>query len=357
MSIIKLNDVVSLCSGFGQILFALKNANVDIDTFYYSEVNKYANKFLIQNIDNYQNINEIGDIFGIDISKYNYLQDDIQLLSVLIPRSFYKNNKMQDFLLKVSTWIKLNPDNIIFETIPEILTKYKNILGQIKELAFGYNILVTKYISKDYGLPQNRERVHIILTKREFKYPDKYFSDLSMCDLFEEKTNKKYSVNKTTLNRLSKKSVLGELKPYVTTEFSKMEIVNWDETFNKDKLSYAIFDFGKGKRSAYYQLYNPQSIAPTLDADNIIKVIDYDFTDSKVKSIILATLPPKHKLFNILEKTNVRRLTPREYFNLQGFSIFDFDFNGISDTQLYNMVEGSQDANILSKIFKKIFCE
>lgn len=58
------------------------------------------------------------------------------------------------------------------------------------------------------------------------------------------------------------------------------------------------------------------------------------------------------------EDYRIRKLTPREFFRLMGFSDADFDkIHGISNTQLYKMAGNSIVVNVLEAIFKQLFKE
>lgn len=60
-----------------------------------------------------------------------------------------------------------------------------------------------------------------------------------------------------------------------------------------------------------------------------------------------------------IDKLDIRRLTPREYWRLMGFS--DEDFNKVdgvlSDTQLYKQAGNSIVVNVLEEILKNLLIE
>jgi site-specific DNA-cytosine methylase len=291
-------------------------------------------------------------------------------LSVLIPRRLYKNNNFDEFksLIDRIKNIKLNKGvkNIIIETIPEINSKkYSNMLDLIK--CIDVNIHMDTLSSKDYGIPQNRQRTYIIFSKINSNPLNLTRTSCSPLSAFlDTNVDDKYIMDTNSKNRLSKRTIKDKNRNLLGIETSIMHIVNWDKGYIRDELSYIWFDFGsnigkkKSTRNLYYQLFNINAISPTIDSDNVIKIIDYDFSQSNVTSIILSTLPPHHKLFNILDKSIVRQLTPSEYFRLQGIN--EYYINNIrnikvSDTQKYNMAEGGQDINILRRIIINLLNE
>ena len=59
----------------------------------------------------------------------------------------------------------------------------------------------------------------------------------------------------------------------------------------------------------------------------------------------------------VSDGSDVRRLTPKEYFRLMGFDDADVDLlveNGISKTQLYKMAGNSIVVNVLEFLFCQI---
>lgn len=60
----------------------------------------------------------------------------------------------------------------------------------------------------------------------------------------------------------------------------------------------------------------------------------------------------------MIDKDKYRKLTPREYFRLMGFTDEDYELlanNGISKTQLYKMAGNSIVVNVLEALFKQLY--
>lgn len=60
----------------------------------------------------------------------------------------------------------------------------------------------------------------------------------------------------------------------------------------------------------------------------------------------------------MVDKNKYRKLTPREYFRLMGFTDEDYELlanNGISKTQLYKMAGNSIVVNVLEALFKQLY--
>lgn len=60
----------------------------------------------------------------------------------------------------------------------------------------------------------------------------------------------------------------------------------------------------------------------------------------------------------MIDKDRYRKLTPREYFRLMGFTDEDYELlanNGVSKTQLYKMAGNSIVVNVLEALFKQLY--
>lgn len=91
-----------------------------------------------------------------------------------------------------------------------IYENVKNIVGrQFKETfqmfldelhEYGYNTYFQVLNAKDYGIPQNRERVYLIIILKEFdngkfKFPEPFDNGLRLKDILEDEVDEKYYIN------------------------------------------------------------------------------------------------------------------------------------------------------------------
>lgn len=77
--------------------------------------------------------------------------------------------------------VKFNPDYVVMENVPEILTgKYKHHYEEAKAIfeSYGYFIVQRIYNAASFGVPQARTRAIIVATKSDsFELPDKLLSE------------------------------------------------------------------------------------------------------------------------------------------------------------------------------------
>ena len=77
--------------------------------------------------------------------------------------------------------VKFNPDYVVMENVPEILTgKYKHHYEEAKAIfeSYGYHIVQRIYNAAGFGVPQARTRAIIVASKKDdFELPDELLSE------------------------------------------------------------------------------------------------------------------------------------------------------------------------------------
>lgn len=91
----------------------------------------------------------------------------------------------------------------IYENVKNIVGKqfintFQMFLDELHE--YGYNTYYQVLNAKDFGVPQNRERVYLIIILKEldngkFKFPIGFESDICLKDVLENEVDEKYYVN------------------------------------------------------------------------------------------------------------------------------------------------------------------
>lgn len=102
--------------------------------------------------------------------------------------------------------VRTNKPNFgIYENVKNIVgkqfkdTTFKLFTDELKE--YGYNVYWEVLNSKNYGVPQNRERVYLIFIKKEvdngkFKFPEPFDNGLRLKDLLEDEVDEKFYVDR-----------------------------------------------------------------------------------------------------------------------------------------------------------------
>jgi DNA (cytosine-5)-methyltransferase 1 len=102
----------------------------------------------------------------------------------------------------------LKPKYVIWENVKNILSKkhihnFENYI--IRMLNMKYISFYQVLNSKDYGIPQNRERVFTISIRKDilhkkFEFPEKQILKLKLNDLLESNVDKKYFISEKMKN-------------------------------------------------------------------------------------------------------------------------------------------------------------
>jgi len=305
-------------SGIGAPEQALTNLGIKYKTAFACEIDKHARK-------SYEAIHGRPVDFYNDITKRDHKETEkVNLYFAGFPcQSFSLAGKRRGFnevrgtlFFNVAEYIKTTrPECFVLENVKGLINHdhgktFKTIIsllsdnggtvnGQMSIPYFsdglGYHLYYSVLNSKNYGVPQNRERIFIIGFKnfRSFNFPKPEPLKIFLADILEKKVNEKHFLSKKTIKRLKKSLRSRGFK-------------------NKD----------------------------TKCVPCIIALYFKTPTDG----------------FYIKDNSKVRRLTPRECFRLQGFK--DSQFNkaaGVcSDQQLYKQAGNSITVDVLEKIIKKI---
>ena len=200
--------VLSLFSGIGAFEKAISNLGIEADLIGFSEIDKYAIKSYcaIHNISENKNL---GDITKIEIKK---LPRFIDLITHGSPCQDFsiagkqaggdKGQETRSSLMwktvDIVEWCL--PKYVIWENVKNILSQkhkhnFDNYINIMNEL--GYNSYYQVLNAKDYGIPQNRERVYTIsirkdIDKNTFEFPKKEILQLKLKDILENNVEEKY---------------------------------------------------------------------------------------------------------------------------------------------------------------------
>ena len=271
--------VLSLFSGIGAFEKALTNIGVDFEMVGFSEIDKYATKSYcaIHNVDESLNL---GDITKIDLSNL----PNADLITHGSPCTSFslagkgaggdKGSNTPSSLMWYSVEIinKVKPKYVIWENVKNVLSKkhrhnfdlYIDTLDKM-----GYKSYFEVLNAKNYGVPQNRERIFVISILGEHKpfiFPDEIPLELKLKDILEENVEERYYL-KDTKDFFIKNSFKMKYKgngfrfaPHVKEKF---EFSTKNFEIQANRLG-GIFDTEKSKHQAG-SVWDTEGLSPTLD--------------------------------------------------------------------------------------------
>lgn len=212
-------NVLSLFSGIGAFEKALENLNIDHEVVGYCEIDKYASKAYsaIHDISEEKNLKDVTKIDILDID------DPVDLITYGFPCQDISNaGKQRGFehegeLTRSGLFFEAlriiedyKPKFAIAENVKALVSKkftneFNIVLNSLDKA--GYNNYWKVLNAKDYGIPQNRERVFIISIRKDidkgFTFPEPIPLELRLKDLLENNVDEKYYLNDEQVSRLS----------------------------------------------------------------------------------------------------------------------------------------------------------
>ena len=209
-------EILSLFSGIGAFEKALYNINIDYKLIGFSEIDKYAIKSYCAIHDLDEKLN-LGDITKIDIDKLPRFIDiithgspcqDFSIAGKQIGGDVGTNTRSSLMWNTVEIVKWCLPKYVIWENVKNILSpkhihNFNKYIETLKEL--GYNNYYQILNAKDYGIPQNRERVYTISIRKDidkgtFKFPEKEELHFRLKDVLEAEVDEKYYLSERMVN-------------------------------------------------------------------------------------------------------------------------------------------------------------
>lgn len=301
--------IIDLFAGIGGIRTGFKRVfKDDCDIVFSSEIDKNAQKTY------YKNYNDLphGDITQID--EKNIEPHDIilagfpcQAFSIAGYRKGFEDTRGTLFfdVARIAAYHK--PKVLFLENVKGFVNHdngntFKIVKQTLSDL--GYKVYAEVLNTKDYGIPQNRERIYIVAfldNDVDFKFPKKKKLESTIHDFLEKKVDDLFYYNG--------KPLYDKIKNDVT---SKDTVYQWRRQYVRE---------------------NKNNVCPTLTAN-------------------MGT--GGHNVPIILDKKGIRKLTPNECVKFQGF---DDEFQFPSDLALshkYKQAGNSVTVSVIEQIAEEI---
>jgi DNA (cytosine-5)-methyltransferase 1 len=267
------------------------------------------------------------------------------------------------------------------------------------EEAVPYHIYHTVLNTKNFGIPQNRERVFIVGVRDDednvFSWPQEIPLTVKLKDVLQDNPDEKYYLGEKTIGKLVEYEQKNKAKgngfgaKFHDPDKDNMSALKlggggcddlikvksatdkgYEEAGEGDSVNYSV-PSSKTRRGRV-----GKEVAQTLDTHCTQGVVvkDDDVESGtwrthkdgegfrKIADGTAPTLPARAREDGsgqavIRQNTRIRRLTPLECFRLQGFPdefVYNAQFDGVSDTQLYKQAGNSITVDVLASIISKL---
>lgn len=330
--------VLSLFSGIGAFEKALTNLSIDYELVGFSEIDKWAIKSYcaIHSVGEDLNLGDVSkikneDMPSADLVTYGFPCQDISVAGL---QKGIKEGTRSGLLYEAERVIKtIKPRYAIAENVKNLVGKkhkkdFEELLERLDE--YGYNNYWKVLNTKDFGIPQNRERVFIVSIRKDidngiFEFPKSIELEIRLKDMLNDEVEKKYFLDK-----------------YV----EKFKLGN--NNFKENQINVA----GSIEQKGWYRL-----MKVVLDTKGICTTLNTSQGGN---------IEPKIKVEGI---NKIRKITPLECWRLMDFKDEDYwkarrkleeifyNGNDRSDSQMYKQAGNSISVNVLEAIFKELFKE
>lgn len=206
--------LIELFAGIGSQTQALTNIGVPHTVVGISEIDKYAiqsYKAMHGEVTNFGDIREIKSLPGADLWTYSFPCQDI---SVAGKGAGIKEGTRSGLLFEVERLLITASENgnlpkyLLLENVKNLVSK-KFKADFDRWLYFLSSLGYTNYWqilnAKDYGIPQNRERVFCVSIRGEhkpFKFPEKRELKLRLRDMIDAVVDEKYYLKESTIRSI-----------------------------------------------------------------------------------------------------------------------------------------------------------
>jgi modification methylase rho11sI len=356
--------VVSLFSGIGGFEEGLNLSELPFKVVFASEIDKFAQQSYGANFDSSVMVGDITKISETEIPDHDLLVGGFpcQAFSIAGQRKGFEDTRGTLFFDVLRILREKKPKYFLLENVKNLIshdkgTTFEVILSSLKDL--GYVIDFTVLNSKDFGVPQSRERTFIcgILGGEQESFES---------DKWSSKVDKlKQNLNKVKLSELGQ------------PQFPSFNVFNSLNVVDKDVVLEDIL--GTSIEEPYYQITKPSDV-------HYLKEFDFGLTLPRSNYILrigmlpreihknleqhrrfhsfrglAPTITARHESPRILVSDDlglrVRKLTETECFLAQGYPL-EFVKNiqdcGTSRNQMYKQAGNSVSPPVIAAILKEL---
>lgn len=208
--------ILSLFSGLGAFEKALERQKIKHEVVNYCEIDKYASKAysLLHNIPESMNLGDITKVDTDKLSEFDLMTWGFPCQDISIAgnqKGIIEGETRSGLYYEGYRILKAKmPKYSIIENVKALVCKkfkadFDRILSDIEDL--GYNNYWQVLNAKDYGIPQNRERVFLISIRKDvddgsFEFAKGFDNGIRLKDLLESEVDEKYYISQEKTDKL-----------------------------------------------------------------------------------------------------------------------------------------------------------
>lgn len=364
--------LATMFSGIGAIEFAFRRLKLSTDIIFASDNDKYVKQSYFSNY-KVKEENWYDDVKDIKGSKYKGKVDLLvggspcQSFSMVGKRKGLSDTRGTLFYDFARVVKESQPKVFIFENVKGLINHdsgntFDTIKATFDELGYKYFYQVLN--SKNYGVPQHRERIFVVGFQDnsiDFKFPNPINLEYKMQDFLEDYTESKYYLKEKGVKFVTSSKNRNKRYTQINGDIAICQKANqqfnWHGDFVFESKEYPdfnelIFDVNKVEEK-YYLLDKTKKYVLTEGTKNFKTSIK---TDLEVARPLLQSMHKMHRAgidnYVTHNKGRIRKLTPKECLRLMGFR--DNFKQVVSDTQMYRQAGNSIVVDVLIALLKQM---
>ncbi len=250
----------------------------------------------------------------------------------------------------IFTYIKLikavQPNVFIFENVKGLLSNNGGETWKLLEASFkstGYQIQYKVLNAKDFGIPQNRERLFLIgfKKKRKFEFPKTENLGLTMQDLLEDSVQSRYHLPEKGIVYVGRhaRKKFTQIDGEISICQKSNQQFNWRGDFVSVDRKYFLFD-------------KTMNVVLSTGTKNYHARPETDLLIARPLTATMHKMHRAHQDNYVTRGSYLRKLTPRECLRLMGFP--DKFKIVVSDMQVYRQSGNSIVVNIVERLLQQL---
>ena len=365
--------IATLFSGIGAIEHAIERLGLNHEIVFAGDIDPFVKKSYFAN----HKINEKNwhdDVTKFSAKKYKYKVDLLvggspcQSFSMVGKRAGLKDTRGTLFYDFARIIDECRPKVFIFENVKGLLSHDDGKTWRVIQEVFnslGYKIFSQTMNSKNYGIPQHRERIFVVGFRKknqDFTFPASINLETTMQDFLEDFTDSKYFLGGKGIKFVT--SSKNRLKRYTQIDGEIALCQKANQQFNwhgdfvfegvENPMAFDEFVFNVNEVEEKYFL--SKKVKHYVLAGGTKNFKTSNKTDLPVARPLLQSMHKMHRAgvdnYVTYEQGKIRKLTPKECLRLMGFR--DTFKIAVSDTQMYRQAGNSIVVDVLIALLKQM---
>lgn len=365
--------IATLFSGIGAIEHSIERLGLNHEIVFAGDIDPFVKKSYFAN----HKINENNwhdDVTKFSAKKYKYKVDLLvggspcQSFSMVGKRAGLKDTRGTLFYDFARIIDECRPKVFIFENVKGLLSHDDGKTWRVIQEVFnslGYKIFSQTMNSKNYGIPQHRERIFVVGFRKknhDFTFPAPIYLETTMQDFLEDFIDSKYFLGGKGIKFVT--SSKNRLKRYTQIDGEIALCQKANQQFNwhgdfvfegvENPMAFDEFVFNVNEVEEKYFL--SKKVKHYVLAGGTKNFKTSSKTDLPVARPLLQSMHKMHRAgvdnYVTYEQGKIRKLTPKECLRLMGFR--DTFKIAVSDTQMYRQAGNSIVVDVLIALLKQM---